>query len=86
VKTLQAEVRSFEPITALTDGGDGFSIIETIVNDAPKFLEENGTLIMEIGFNQSKRVAEMFSPQIWNTVAILPDLQGIPRTIRAMRK
>jgi methylase of polypeptide subunit release factors len=41
---------------------------------------------MEIGFNQSKRVAEMFSPQIWNTVAILPDLQGIPRTIRAMRK
>jgi release factor glutamine methyltransferase len=86
VKTLQTEVRGFEPIMALTDGGNGFSIIETIVNDAPKFLEENGTLIMEIGFNQSKRVAEMFSPQIWNTVAILPDLQGIPRTIRAMRK
>ncbi|HLM60332.1 MAG TPA: peptide chain release factor N(5)-glutamine methyltransferase, partial [Pyrinomonadaceae bacterium] len=60
IKTLQAEVRDFEPITALTDGRNGLSIVEKIIGDAPKFLKGNGSLLMEIGFDQSKRVGEMF--------------------------
>ncbi len=83
VKTLQAEVWGFEPLLSLTDGKDGFSIIKKIIIDAPKFLGENGFLLMEIGFKQAIKVKEMFSPEVWCEIDILPDLQGIPRMVKA---
>jgi len=82
-KNLQAEVRDFEPLMALTDGGDGVSIIEKIITGAPTFLKDGGFLLLEIGFAQANRVSAMFSPQIWNDVTILPDLQGIARMVKA---
>lgn len=80
---LQREVRVFEPHTALTDGRDGFSIIEKIIVNAPRFLKPEGFLLLEIGFGQSAKVSEMFDFEIWRTSEILPDLQGIARTVRA---
>ena len=84
--TLQAEVRDFEPHIALTDGKNGLSIIEKIISDAPQFLKPDCYLLMEIGFNQSFKVREMFDPNIWQTVEFLPDLQGIPRMTKAHLK
>ncbi|MDQ6788905.1 MAG: peptide chain release factor N(5)-glutamine methyltransferase [Acidobacteriota bacterium] len=83
---IQLEVRDFEPQTALTDGEDGLTIIEKIIAGAPKFLKPNSFLLLEIGFGQAKKVRAMFSPQLWNAVEILPDLQNIPRTVRARLK
>lgn len=81
--TLQAEVRDFEPQVALTDGKNGLSIIGKIIIESPKFLESNSFLLMEIGFNQSNKVREMFSTEIWREVEFFADLQGIPRMIKA---
>lgn len=83
IKNLQTEVRDFEPLSALTDGKDGFSIIKKIIEDAPNFLKPHGFLLMEIGFNQSDKVKQMFSSKIWQSVEVLPDLQNIPRTVKA---
>ena len=83
IENLQPEVRDFEPLNALTDGKNGLSIIEKIITDAPNFLKPNGILIMEIGFNQADGVSAMFDAKIWQTVEILPDLQKIPRTVKA---
>ena len=83
---LQAEVRDFEPKIALTDGKDGLSIVEKIILDAPDFLKPNCFLLMEICFNQSNRVREMFDMRIWQTIEFLPDLQGIPRMLKARIK
>lgn len=83
IENLQAEVRDFEPLAALTDGKDGLSIIEKIVIEAPKFLNEDGFLLLEIGFGQADKVRSMFNAEIWRDVDILPDLQGIPRTVKA---
>lgn len=85
VENLQAEVRDFEPFIALTDGKDGLSIIEKIIVESPKFLNEDGSLLLEIGFGQAQIVREMFTPGIWHAVDILPDLQGIPRMIKAQK-
>jgi release factor glutamine methyltransferase len=81
--SLQAEVRDFEPGVALTDGGDGFSIISKIVSESPHFLRREGFLFLEIGFNQATRVREMFDRNIWRSIDLLPDLQGIPRIVKA---
>lgn len=83
IENLQAEVRDFEPLTALTDNKDGLSIIEKIINDSPFFLKAGGYLLMEIGFDQSESAREIFAPDKWQDVEFLTDLQGIPRTIKA---
>ena len=85
VRILQAEVRDFEPLTALTDGGDGLAIIEKIIADAPKFLKSGGFLVMEIGINQAGDIKAMLDVEIWRELKILPDLQGIPRTFKARK-
>ena len=85
IEGLQAEVRGFEPLAALTDGADGLSIIRKIIVESPQFLNETGFLLMEIGFGQADKVREMFAPEIWRLVDILPDLQGIPRTVKARK-
>ncbi|CAN5686943.1 peptide chain release factor N(5)-glutamine methyltransferase [soil metagenome] len=83
IETLQVEVRCFEPLTALTDGKDGLSIIKKIINDAPKFLKPHGFLLIEIGFNQADKVKSFFSSNVWQKIEMLPDLQGIPRIVKA---
>ena len=80
---LQAEVRHFEPHLALTDGGDGLTIIRRIVFEAPTFLQPAGHLLMEIGFDQSEPVRAMFDAAVWQRVEFAPDLQGIPRLVIA---
>lgn len=80
---LQPEVRDFEPAGALTDGGTGLSIIEKIAREAPKYLKPGGFLLMEIGFGQAEEVARMFASPVWQSFEILPDLQSIPRIVKA---
>jgi release factor glutamine methyltransferase len=83
IESLQAEVRDFEPLNALTDGGDGLSIIGKIIRQAPGFLKPRGFLLIEIGIHQAEAVREAFAGKIWRGVEILPDLQEIPRMVRA---
>ena len=86
LETLQAEVRLFEPQLALTDGGDGLSIIRRLIRDAPQFLRSGGVLLLEIGIGQSEAVLAMFDRDIWREVLFHRDFQGIPRVLRAAIK
>lgn len=83
MKTLQTEVRDFEPPTALTDGADGLSIIEKIIVNATQFLNEKGFLLLEIGHLQSTEVQKMFDQSVWRKVEALKDFQQIERVIKA---
>ena len=83
VGSLQAEVRDFEPVTSLSDGGDGLSIIRRIIEGAPSHLTKGGCLFMEIGFDQSSSIEAMFDRAAWSQIHLLPDLQGIPRIVAA---
>ncbi|MEO7540281.1 MAG: peptide chain release factor N(5)-glutamine methyltransferase [Pyrinomonadaceae bacterium] len=83
LKRLQPEVRDFEPRTALSGGPGGLEIIERIIRDAPRSLAQDGHLLMEIGYDQSERVEQLFDAANWIDVKFLPDLQGIARIVRA---
>lgn len=83
---LQPEVRDFDPSIALTDGRNGLTLIERIINRAPGFLKPDGDLLLEIGIDQADEVRVMFSPLIWGLAEIRPDLQNIPRMVRARIK
>jgi len=81
IEGLQPEVRDYEPQMALSDGHDGLSIISRIIDQAPQFLASGGFLLMEIGFNQSPMVVDMFESDKWTQPELFPDLQGIPRLV-----
>ena len=85
VGALQEEVRRYEPHVALTDNGDGLSIVRRIIVGAPKFLRPAGALLIEIGFDQAEQVRAMFDSDHWSPAVLFPDLQAIPRVFFAER-
>ncbi len=77
---LQAEVRGYEPATALVAGEDGLDVIREIVRLAPRLLAPGGRLVIEIGYGQADAVRSIIGAQRGLTlVRIREDLQGIPR-------
>lgn len=80
---LEPEVRDFEPRTALTDGGNGLSIIEEVISRASEFLVSGGMLLMEIGHDQANTVEAMLDKGRWRSYRFLNDLQDIRRILEA---
>ncbi len=83
---LQAEVKTFEPHSALFAKKDGLEIVENIIYESPMFLKNGGLLLIEIGIGQSEKIEKMISDDIWKKINFVRDLQGIPRTLKAQKK
>jgi release factor glutamine methyltransferase len=78
---LQPEVRDHEPPDALFGGDDGLDVIRELIFASADSMEENGWLLFEFGFGQAGSVREILDDSgVWDEIAIVPDLQGIPRT------
>lgn len=69
-----------EPALALFAEENGYAIYRRIIGDAPKYLNEGGYLMFEIGFNESKTVKKMMEKDFKN-IEIIKDLAGIDRVI-----
>jgi release factor glutamine methyltransferase len=80
-RTLQPEVRDYEPRAALVSGPDGLSTIRRLLSEAPAFLRSDGYFVFEIGFGQSAAVTRLIDFEVWNCQAIRADLQAIPRAV-----
>jgi release factor glutamine methyltransferase len=81
LKGLQREVL-FEPEISLNGGKDGLDFYRLIAEDAPAYLKKDGTLLMEIGFGQTKEVIDIFSSyNIFEIYRIVKDFAGIDRVI-----
>ena len=86
-KVLAAEVRDYEPSTALVAGSDGLRDIRRIVELSAHRLKPGGTLFMEIGHTHAEPLAALVaaSPALTLT-RISHDLQRIPRVAIVERK
>jgi len=62
-----------EPITALTAKNQGLADIDTIVQNAPDFLQDNGLLAIEHGFDQGINVRKLFENRGFSTITTLKD-------------
>ena len=54
--SLQPEL-AFDPESALTDGGDGLSLIEAAVSNYSPHLKSTGVMVIEHGYDQSEKVS-----------------------------
>ena len=84
ISGLQTEVREYDPISALTDGRDGLSIIRNIIETAPGFLKSGSPLFIEIGQDQTENVRSMFSNRVWQEITFLKDFQKFDRVVKAI--
>lgn len=79
-KSLEPSVLNFEPQIALTDFQDGLNNYKIIAEKAKLFLKKGGLIALEIGFNQSKKIKEIFEASGYE-VEIFKDLQSINRIV-----
>ena len=80
VKGLDKEVVENEPILALDGGVDGLDYYRKIVNDAPKYLNNEGYIMFELGINEAMPVKDFMEKDFQN-IEIIKDLAGIERVI-----
>jgi release factor glutamine methyltransferase len=82
---LPAEVRDFEPRSALDGGADGLDCLRTIAQDGPALLAPGGALLVEVGDGQADEVSAMLSSALTD-VRILKDYAGRARIVAAQKR
>ncbi len=82
IKSLQTEVKDFEPIIALNGGEDGLDFYKIIAKNAKNFLKKGGVLLLEVGFDQAEKVKELLTD--FEKVEIIKDYENIDRIIKAV--
>lgn len=80
-KELMPEVLNYEPENALTDNGDGYYFYSKISKEASDYLNDNGFLAFEVGYNQAENVSELMQENGFDILSIVKDYGGINRVV-----
>ena len=76
------ESLKYEPIEALISGKDGLDDIREIIQNAPKYLNQGGYLLLEHSDRQHKEIVELLKLSFVN-ILTYQDLNGLDRVILA---
>lgn len=79
----EGDVR-FEPLSALVASDNGYSDIKHIAKNALTFLENQGALYFEHGFEQAKEVRDILKQLGYNDIETLQDYSGNDRVTCAI--
>lgn len=82
--TLQEEVRR-EPRLALDGGSDGLDFYRRVITEAPRYLRQNGVIVLEIGDGEAEAVKALAAAH-FTGLSIESDLGGLPRALRGVLK
>lgn len=80
IDTLSEEVKK-EPILALDGGEDGLDFYRKIAKGAKEYLNENGYLAFEIGYNQRVDVMQILKENGYKNIYSRKDLGGNDRIV-----
>lgn len=83
IPTLMEEVREYEPMLALDGREDGLYFYRRIADEARKFLNEEGYLLFEIGYDQGDDLREILVGAGYSEIQVLKDLAGLDRVVKA---
>lgn len=84
IKTLQEDVRAFEPLRALDGGYDGLKFYRRIAEISKEMLNENGMLAFEIGYDEGEEIKVIMKD--FNNVEVICDLCGNDRVSVGYKK
>ncbi|MCF0142369.1 MAG: peptide chain release factor N(5)-glutamine methyltransferase, partial [Parasporobacterium sp.] len=80
-ETLAPEVKDHEPKLALTAGEDGLDIYRRLIKEAPRYLEKEGSLALEIGCSQAEAVTGLMESAGFTNIRVIKDLAGLDRVV-----
>ena len=83
---LEDDVKKYEPLTALTDGGDGLGFYRRLFSEGRAFVKDGGMMAVEIGIHQSAQVRDIAEQNGWQDVKIVKDYAGIDRVVIAWKR
>lgn len=81
IKKLQKEVKDYEPLLALDGGDDGLKYYKLLASSAKEYLNDNGKIYLEIGYDQEKEVKEIFEKEGYKYIETVKDLGGNDRVV-----
>ena len=73
IKNLRGDIRKFEPRIALDGGKDGLDVIKKIIYKTKYILKVKGTLALEIGNKQFKKVSKILKKNNFKIEHIITD-------------
>lgn len=79
IENLQVEVRNHEPRLALDGGSDGLYFYRKIIKESQNYLNKNGFLVFEIGYDEAKDVLLLMRKKF--NVEIFKDLNNLDRVV-----
>jgi release factor glutamine methyltransferase len=82
LENLNEDVKK-EPTLALDGGDDGLGCYRKIIAKAGDFLNKNGSIILEIGWNQGIHVAALLKEAGFSDIQITKDYGGFDRVLSA---
>ena len=84
IAALDANVKDYEPVSALDGGADGLDFYRALARLADASLSPEGTLLLEIGIGQSGDIKKILE-EYFNDIKVIKDLSGIDRVVTARR-
>ena len=81
IKSLQDEVRRYEPLLALDGDKDGLKYYKKIAESAKDYLSDEGRIYLEIGYDQADDVKKLFTKKGYTHIETIKDLGGNDRVI-----
>ena len=81
LKYLEKDIIKFEPRSALDGGLDGLSEIRKVVKKSSELIKKNGILVLEIAFNQKRRVEKILKEKGFYINIVLKDFANHDRCI-----
>ena len=81
LKYLDRDVVKYEPTQALNGGIDGLSEIRKVIYKSSELIKKKGKLILEIGFDQKKKVINLLNKEGFYINSTYKDLAGNDRCI-----
>ncbi len=86
IKSLQPEIREWEPLNAIDGGPDGLDFYRKIIPAARHFLKDSGILMLELGVGCVNEVATVIKHSGYSQIKVINDYAGIERIIQARWK
>jgi len=82
IETLQPEIRDWEPVAALDGGMDGMDFYRAILSSAGDYLNPNGFIFLELGYDQAGGVQKIARAEGFREIAVINDYAGIGRILK----
>ena len=83
IKNLSDDIKRYEPRMALDGGNDGLDLIKKVIYKSKNILKINGTLALEIGNEQIKKVSKILIDNNFRIKEVIKDYKNNVRCVFA---